>query len=106
MKGTFGFTPSRPNGMICPFCEAYNPCLANESQVDCNLCARAVEGAVPWAAGACPAWRPGQTRVRVISYRDARHARREGQLPPLAGSGAASLEANAAHTGPVGNPHR
>src|SRR5215211_5672639 len=57
--------------MICPFCEAHKPCLADESQVRCGLCARAVEGALPWAAGACPAWRSGRTRVRGISHRDA-----------------------------------
>ena len=39
--------------MICPFCEAHKPHLADESQVRCGLCARAVEGALPWAAGAC-----------------------------------------------------
>jgi hypothetical protein len=60
MKRTLGFTPFRPHSIICPFCEAHKPCLAGESQVCCDLCARVVEGAVLWAAGACPAWRPGQ----------------------------------------------
>ncbi len=66
--------------MICPFCEAHKPCLADESQVCCGLCARALEAAVPWAAGASTA--------------------------PACGLEVAALEAGATHTGAAGNPHR
>ncbi len=69
--------------MICPFCEAHKPRLADESQVRCGLCARAVEGALPWAAGACPAWRSGRTRVRGISHRDAQLPGGKFQCPHL-----------------------
>ena len=35
--------------MIWRFCEAREPCLVDGSQIRCDLCERAVKGAVPWA---------------------------------------------------------
>ncbi len=98
---------SGPHATICPFCGAGEPCPADGIQVLCDLCGRAVEGAVL------------RTLERIAALPDAlgNHACECGhpemrRLPdgvfhcPACGSEVVTLEAGATHTTLVGNPDR
>jgi hypothetical protein len=98
---------SGPDPTICPFCEAGELCPADGIQVHCDLCGRAVEGAVL------------RTLERIAALPDAlgKHACECGhpemrRLPdgvfhcPACGSEVVPFKAGPTGATLVGNPHR